>query len=338
MSDDEKFVNFIVKYLTSEHQRQGILFLVENKTLKFGIRDYSWEPRDIFTPVFIPAAVQTIERAFHEEEEQWAINTAFIWDCPTSRSGVVVASELAKLANNIISTYFPEGKPFKEKDALKAVEASELFRQKFVWVAVELQKVDVHSLSTKEKLAFFINVYNALAFHLCVAFGPPSSILGRKFFFSKYKYRMGHVSLSLKDIQKRILLGDSKGEFNKTSDFRRTLVFKEVDSRIYFALTSYSQSSPVLRIYSPEPIYSELEYAARIYFRNTVSLDKKKITLPKILKKSIFGSNDKEKMAYAHKFLNRDLQHDIDLDILHTYKIQYGSRDDKFNPQLGTSA
>jgi len=145
---------------------------------------------------------------------------------------------------------------------------------------------------------------------------------------------MGHVSLSLKDLQNRILLGDPKGEFNKPTDFRRTLVVKESDPRIYFALTYYSQSCPPLRIFSPETIYNDLEFATRAYLRSNVTLDKKKITLPKILKDSVFGSNDKEKMTFAHRFLTREQQHDIDLDILHTYKVQYSGSDDKFSPQL----
>ena len=46
-------------------------------------------------------------------------------------------------------------------------------------LALQLVRVDVTSISREEKLAFFINIYNALVIHANIERGPPSNLWQR---------------------------------------------------------------------------------------------------------------------------------------------------------------
>ena len=49
----------------------------------------------------------------------------------------------------------------------------------YVRATAELKRVDLASLSREEKLAFFINIYNALVIHAFIIQGPPTSLWKR---------------------------------------------------------------------------------------------------------------------------------------------------------------
>ena len=59
-----------------------------------------------------------------------------------------------------------------------ALGRSPLFED-FVQSTAELKRADVKSLKREEKLAFFINVYNALVIHAFVVHGPPTNTFKR---------------------------------------------------------------------------------------------------------------------------------------------------------------
>ena len=51
--------------------------------------------------------------------------------------------------------------------------------EEYVKATGELKRVDVSSLTREQKLAFFINIYNALVIHGFVVKGPPTNTWGR---------------------------------------------------------------------------------------------------------------------------------------------------------------
>ena len=59
-----------------------------------------------------------------------------------------------------------------------ALGRSPLFED-YVQSTAELKRADVRSLTQEEKIAFFINIYNALVIHAFVVNGPPTNILKR---------------------------------------------------------------------------------------------------------------------------------------------------------------
>ncbi len=60
----------------------------------------------------------------------------------------------------------------------RGISASKKF-ERYVHATAELKRVDLSSLSREEKLAFFINMYNALVIHAFVVQGPPNNMWKR---------------------------------------------------------------------------------------------------------------------------------------------------------------
>ena len=56
----------------------------------------------------------------------------------------------------------------------------------------ELQRVQVTTASREEKLAFFINIYNALVIHGNVVLGPPKGL------WQRYKVGRVHIVIAIK--------------------------------------------------------------------------------------------------------------------------------------------
>ena len=51
--------------------------------------------------------------------------------------------------------------------------------EEYVKATGELKRVDVSSLTRKQKIAFFVNIYNALVIHAFVVRGPPTNLWAR---------------------------------------------------------------------------------------------------------------------------------------------------------------
>jgi len=60
----------------------------------------------------------------------------------------------------------------------KALKQDPVFKT-YVNATAELQKVDVVSLNREERMAFFINIYNAVVVHALAVFGPASNLKQR---------------------------------------------------------------------------------------------------------------------------------------------------------------
>ena len=64
----------------------------------------------------------------------------------------------------------------------KAVSESEQFKV-YVKHTAELQRVQLKEATREEKIAFFVNIYNALVIHAFVTIGPPMNL------WQRYKVR-----------------------------------------------------------------------------------------------------------------------------------------------------
>lgn len=49
----------------------------------------------------------------------------------------------------------------------------------YVRSTAELKRLDLHTFTREESLAFFINIYNAMVIHAFIAEGPPTSVWRR---------------------------------------------------------------------------------------------------------------------------------------------------------------
>jgi len=128
------------------------------------------------------------------------------------------------------------------------------------------------------RLAFWINVYNALALHGIVALGIRRSVHELPLFFSRVSYRVGGFLLSLDDIEHGILRGNRRRLFPPLRPFGRldprgALAVSEVDPRIHFALNCGAQSCPPVGVYRAHAIDQQLDLAAKNFVNQAVTLD-----------------------------------------------------------------
>ncbi|GER35709.1 hypothetical protein STAS_12013 [Striga asiatica] len=172
----------------------------------------------------------------------------------------------------------------------------EFLLQNFRSLVSRLGEVDPRKMMHEEKLAFWINVHNALVMHAFLAYGIPQNNMKRMFLLLKAAYNVGGQIVSADVIQSSILgcrmsrpgqwlrlLLPSKSKF-KSADERQAYGIERLEPLLYFALSCGSHSDPAVRVFTPKRIYQELEAAKEDYIRATFGVRKdNKILLPKIV-------------------------------------------------------
>lgn len=83
----------------------------------------------------------------------------------------------------------------------------------------DLQRLNLLELSESERLAFFLNLYNAMIIHALTIAGSPQGLLDRKFFFSDFKYVVGGLPYSLNSIKDGILRCNRRPPFSLMKTF-----------------------------------------------------------------------------------------------------------------------
>ncbi|XP_018450738.1 uncharacterized protein LOC108822207 isoform X2 [Raphanus sativus] len=185
--------------------------------------------------------------------------------------------------------------------------SDELWR--FRHLVERLARVNPTELSHNEKLAFWINIYNALIMHAYLAYGVPKTDL--KFFslMQKAAYTVGGHSYNAATIeymtlqmnpplhrpQIALLLSILK---LKVSEEQEQAGISKHEPLVSFALSCGMHSSPAVRIYSAENVGEELEDAQKDYIQASVGVSPRgKLIVPKML--HCFGKNfvDDSKVA-----------------------------------------
>ncbi|XP_023769657.1 uncharacterized protein LOC111918222 [Lactuca sativa] len=160
----------------------------------------------------------------------------------------------------------------------------------------QLEQVDPRKLKHEEKLAFWINIHNALVMHVFLVHGTPRTALKRISLVQKAAYNIGGHNISVGDIQSTILgcrLPHPGQWFQsllfpnpkyKSRDARKAYAMKQPQPLVYFALCSGSRSDPMVRIYTPKSVFQELEVAKEEYIHNNFKIQKsQKMFLPKLV-------------------------------------------------------
>ncbi|XWS19192.1 hypothetical protein CRYUN_Cryun32bG0110400 [Craigia yunnanensis] len=159
----------------------------------------------------------------------------------------------------------------------------------------QLAKVNPIHLSCNEKLAFWINLYNALIMHAYLAYGVPRSDLKLFSLMQKAAYTVGGHSFSAVAIEYAIL--KMKPSLHrpqialllalhklKVSDEQRKSAIDTYEPLVSFALSCGMYSSPAVRIYTAKNVREELEEAQRDFIRASVGVSSKgKLLVPKLL-------------------------------------------------------
>ncbi|KAK9165629.1 hypothetical protein Scep_000820 [Stephania cephalantha] len=159
-----------------------------------------------------------------------------------------------------------------------------------------LEEIDPRKLNHEEKLAFWINIHNALVMHAFLAYGIPQNTLKRVALVLKAAYNVGGHTISAEMIQNSILgcrmprpgqwlwmLFSLKTKF-KAGDDWQAYAIEHPEPLLHFTLCSGSHSDPAVRIYSPKRVFQEMELAKEEYIRATFGMRRQQKTiLPKLL-------------------------------------------------------
>lgn len=139
--------------------------------------------------------------------------------------------------------------------------------------ARRLQSFDPVTLgSREERLAFWINLYNALIVDAVIQFEVKRSVNEAPGFFWRAAYNIGGQRYCAFDIEYGILRANAPhpaipGAHFGASDPRRHSL-QRLDPRIHFALVCAARSCPPIAVYDATRIDDQLEIAARTFINN----------------------------------------------------------------------
>lgn len=150
--------------------------------------------------------------------------------------------------------------------AIKTEQPYEAFRD-------TLKKLDLDALkaelkSPEQKLAFWINAYNALV--QAKIRDNKDAFSDRAHFFHTADQIIGGTKLSLDDIETGIL---RRRKRKNATHFIATFKVDRLDPRIHFTLNCGATSCPPVAFYSPEKLNEELAAAETSFVTQTSSYD-----------------------------------------------------------------
>uniref|UniRef100_A0A3B3E2G4 Zgc:152951 n=2 Tax=Oryzias melastigma TaxID=30732 RepID=A0A3B3E2G4_ORYME len=220
------------------------------------------------------------------------------------------AAELSLLLREMILKLFSEHLSADGKSVdYKGMSVNPAF-ERYCDLAIQLQRVELLSLSREEKLAFFINIYNALVIHGYLRLGAPTNWWHRYRFFNYVSYLIGGEVFTLQDIENGVLRGNRKGvaqlrkPFSKT-DPRLQVALPDVEPLIHFALNCGAKGCPPIKTYTPQDIDSQLRTAAEAFLENddacVVDSGKGEVRLSQIFKwyRADFGDTDEKLLKWV---------------------------------------
>ncbi|MBZ0277755.1 MAG: DUF547 domain-containing protein [Anaerolineae bacterium] len=167
---------------------------------------------------------------------------------------------------------------------------SEVYREYRRMTAL-LPGFDLQTLVGREqKLAFWLNLYNALVMDGIIHYGVRDTVNEVPGFFSRAAYNIGGYRFSLDDIEHGILRANAghpviPGPQFGRHDSRLQFALEKLDMRIHFALVCGAASCPPINFYDAEAIDTQLDLAAKNFLNQTVIVDptQEMVELSKIL-------------------------------------------------------
>ena len=206
-----------------------------------------------------------------------AMNARRRWRGSNRRPARLVASDLRARILSMYDEHLSQDGTFVDYAAMAKSPAFEAY----VDATAELQTVDLRELDRDEKIAFFLNVYNAMIVHVTCAVGPPRAgffgFFDRLTFFDRFRYDIGGVLWSCDDIEHGALRGNRPGAASfgplvgapavspgpfAPDDPRRAHCVLPVDPRVHFALVCGARSCPPIRTYDAAGLDAQLAAAA----------------------------------------------------------------------------
>lgn len=159
-----------------------------------------------------------------------------------------------------------------------------------------LETVDLSGMKNEEKIAFWINVHNAMMMHAHIEYGIPQSN-SKRLLLTKVSYIISGQKVNVELIEYQILCCrvHSSGQWfrlllyprwkPRDKDELQGFAIDRPEPLVHFALSSGSHSDPVVRLYSPKRVFQQLEAAKEEFIRGNVGVSGsgRRVLLPKVL-------------------------------------------------------
>lgn len=210
-----------------------------------------------------------------------------------------IAQQLKSKMDNLKLDFFDLEKGGVNYEGLRSSDAFEDYKS----ATKDLTSLDLSELTSREsKLAFWINIYNALVVHGILELNIRKSVKEVQSFFRAVCYNVGGYIFSLDDIEHGILRGNKKKHFFSRKPFsdgdsRKKFSLAKADPRIHFALVCGSNSCPPIDVYEEGQIDEQLDLASEAFINSdevTIEKDKKALRVSKIFEwyKDDFGGKE----------------------------------------------
>lgn len=213
---------------------------------------------------------------------------------PTASSGLISgdpAAELKRALQSVMSVAFDQNAQLVDYGFLS--NSAEFAA--YCDCVAGLRTYDPSSLTSREaRLAFWINLYNAMVIHAVIELGIKRSVAERWAgldFFRKAAYLIDERRMSCDDIEHGILRANRGHPFLPGPQFTSTdprcqWMIEPMDLRIHFALNCASFACPPIFVYAADLLDQQLDMAARSYLVSEVSieLESKTILLSEIFR------------------------------------------------------
>jgi Protein of unknown function, DUF547 len=204
--------------------------------------------------------------------------------------------------------------------------------------SARLRAIDLKRLNTAgKKIAFWIDVYNALVLDAIISFRVSGSVLDVRDFFQRARYNVGGYEFCLDDIEHGLLRGNRAPAEGKRPPFRpddARLGFSvsEMDPRIHFALSCGAKSCPPISTYDPDKIDTQLDTAAKNFINGSdvqVEPKQKRVVLSQIFQwyAADFGPDRNDVMRFVARYLNDSSAKQFLETHLNSVSIRYSTYD-----------
>eukprot|EP00295_Goniomonas_pacifica_P013118 CAMPEP_0175877646 /NCGR_PEP_ID=MMETSP0107_2-20121207/40737_1 /TAXON_ID=195067 ORGANISM="Goniomonas pacifica, Strain CCMP1869" /NCGR_SAMPLE_ID=MMETSP0107_2 /ASSEMBLY_ACC=CAM_ASM_000203 /LENGTH=494 /DNA_ID=CAMNT_0017197021 /DNA_START=1 /DNA_END=1485 /DNA_ORIENTATION=- len=228
---------------------------------------------------------------FHEDTRlQPVLNGRKLW-YSTPRMPLVVVTELLQraLRLDLANPHLRDTAEFRD----------------FVEATAELQVVKVDLLrGSAESTCFFLNAFNLCVIHghISLATQNLSNLKpNRRRFLRACRYIIGGYTLSLKDVQRRLM-----GRVNGTSRITSRKPTPP-EPRIHFALSLGALSSPRVLVYAPATLSQQLDAAAKDYCTQYHPVEfragHREVILPKVFRSQHHFGSKADTLTYYSKFV-----------------------------------
>ncbi|KAG7590366.1 Ternary complex factor MIP1 leucine-zipper [Arabidopsis suecica] len=170
-----------------------------------------------------------------------------------------------------------------------------LMLQNFRSLVQNLEKVYPSRMKREEKLAFWINIHNALVMHAYLAYGTHNrarntSVLKAAYDIGGYRINPFIIQSSILGIRPHYTSPSpllqtlfSPSRKSKTCSVRHIYALEYPEALAHFAISSGAFTDPTVRVYTADRIFRDLRQAKQEYIRSNVRVYKgTKILLPKI--------------------------------------------------------